>query len=495
MKTRHLIFFTAILSGCMVGPNYQPPEVVVSAAWEGESTDIDLVLSSKDVAQEWWKIFNDPLLTAYIEQAAQYNFDVLTAEANILQARALKKVAASDLFPHINADFNATKTYFSKNGPVFAIQAPTPTTPLTTIGPSALPFAVQIPQVQNLYNALLDATWEIDLFGKTRRGVEATEARIGSATEARSDTLISVYAEIAMNYIQLRSTQQQALLVEQNIELLEQSQDVVQKRVETGYSNDLDLLTIQSQLSTAKAEFPLLIARIYQNIYTLSILTGKVPEALVEELMPIAPLPELPQEVALGLRSDLLRRRPDVRQRERDLAAATAMVGVAVASFYPSFSLGGDGGLQSLALSDLFQWSSRTWAFGGDFNIPLFQGGRLTGTLRASQAAESAAAYTYHQTILKALQETEGALVAYGEDVAASRELTKNKEYNARLLELTDQRYVRGLINVLDLISSQQKLITAEETLLASDTAALLHLITLYKALGGGWDTSQICNP
>ncbi|HEY5259768.1 MAG TPA: efflux transporter outer membrane subunit, partial [Rhabdochlamydiaceae bacterium] len=372
MKTRSLIFFTAILSGCMVGPNYQPPETVVSNAWESDSTDIDLAVSEKDVIKEWWKIFNDPLLTEYIEEAAKHNFDVLTAEANILQARALKKVESADLFPHVNADFNATKTYFSKNGPVFAIQAPTPSSPLTTIGTSALPFSIQIPQVQNLYNALLDATWEIDLFGKTQRGVEAAEANIGSATEKRNDTLISVYAEIAMNYMELRSFQQLALLVEQNIQLLEQNQDVVQKRVDTGYSNNLDLLNVQSQLSKAKAEFPPLIARIYHNIYTLSILTGKVPEALVQELMPIQPLPALPQEVAVGLRSDLLRRRPDIRQRERDLAAATATVGVAVASFYPSFSLGGDGGFQSLALSDLFQWSSRTWALGGDFNIPLF---------------------------------------------------------------------------------------------------------------------------
>lgn len=476
-----------LLGGCAVGPNYKTPENNVPDTWSS-ATAASNVLSDDTPVTQWWEVFDDPLLNKYIEKAAESNYDLLTAEANILQARAMRQIAASSFFPQIGADVNATKTYFSKNGPIFAIGPSTGSLPGTVSQSSGLPFSVQIPQIQSLYNALFDCTWEIDLFGKTRRTVEAADARIGSAIEQRNDTLITVLAEVARNYIEIRSNQKLSQLLEENIAILEQKSAIVQKQLESGLVSDLDYENIQATLSSERALLPDTNAQIYRAIYTLSILTGEFPEALVEELLPMQPLPQAPEKVAVGLRSDLLRRRPDVRQRERELAAATATIGVAVASFFPTITLYGDGGFQSLMLKNLFTGGSKTWAFGGDIMMPVFQGGKLVGNLKATQAATAAAAYTYQQTILTALDETESALVAYAEDLQATNDLQNTVVHNQNLVGLSEERYQTGLVSLLNLLDSERQLNETEQTLLQRETRSLLDLITLYKALGGGWE-------
>lgn len=483
----------SLLSGCKVGPNYNPPENTVSNEWAGAPKLPEVALSEQDPLIQWWKVFDDPLLTKYIEMAAVHNNDVLTAEANILQARALRQVAASSLFPQLTANLNATKTYFSKNGPVFAIgTAGQPSTGAVSTA-TGLPFSVQVPQIQNLYNALFDASWEIDLFGKTRRTVEAADATIDTMMEQKNDTLLSVMAEIARNYMELRSTQRQAELVKQNIELLETNLFIVKKSLECGLDNALNLQQIEAELATAKSNLPPLISEIYRGIYTLSILTGNVPESLVDELLEDKPLPKAPREIAVGIRSDLLRRRPDVRKAERQLAVATANIGVAVASFYPSLVLTADGGFQSLKVANLFQLGSKTWDYGGNIAIPIFQGGQLIGNLHANKAVASAVTHTYQQTVLKALQDAESAIIAYAQDLSASDQLLCNTENNQNLVELSEHRYILGLTPLTDLITTKRQLITSEENLLQSELSSLLDLITLYKALGGGWQ--PVLNP
>jgi NodT family efflux transporter outer membrane factor (OMF) lipoprotein len=417
-----------------------------------------------------------------------HNYDVQAAEANVLQARGLRMIAASSWFPQITADFNATKTYFSKNGPVFAIGAAAGNPGVTTSSLTGLPFSLQIPQIQSLYNALLDATWEIDLFGKTRRSVEAAQANIESALEQRNDRLISVLAEVARNYIEIRSSQRLAVLTEENIKLLKQNVEIIKVSVERGLSNQLDLENIESQLDVAKAALPSLIAQVYRGIYAISVLTGELPETLAEEILPLKPLPKLQEKVAVGLRSDLLRRRPDVRRAERQLAGATANIGVAVASFFPTVTLLADGGFQSLKLSKLFQLPSKTWAVGGDINLPIFQGGQLMGNLKTNRAIASQAAFTYQQTVLNAVQDAESALVTYGEDLKTTQEFRKSVFRNRNIVKLTKQRYTKGLISLINLITIKRQFISTQESLLQSQTTALVDLIALYKALGGGWE-------
>lgn len=479
------VIILCILSGCTVGPDYKPPENTVSDTWSSPAKD---AAEPAAVVTEWWKLFNDPLLNKYIEKAAANNNDVLTAESNILQARAMRQIAASSFFPQIGADVNATKTYFSKNGPVFAIGPSTGSLPGTVSAASGLPFTVQNPQIQSLYNALFDASWEIDLFGKTRRTVEAADANIGSAIEQKNDTLISVMAEIARTYMEIRGFQQQSKLIKENIEILEKKTGIIQKQLEYGLVSQLDYENIQATLATERSLLPDINAEIYRGIYTISILTGDVPETLVEELLPFQPLPKAPQKVAMGLRSDLLRRRPDIRNSERQLAAATANIGVAVASFFPTITLIGDGGLQSLMLRNLFTAGSKTWALGGDIMMPIFEGGKLVGNLKASRAAASAAAFIYQQTVLNALEETESALIGYSSELKTSGELAEAVDRNRILVALSTERHEKGLISLLNLLDTERQMNQAQQSLLKSETAALLDLVTLYKALGGGWE-------
>ncbi len=480
MKKLWLLLF---LLGCAVGPDYKAPENTISDSWKGEST-----FSTSEPVTDWWDVFEDPLLTKYIHMAAENNNDILKAEANVLQARGLKQVAASSLFPQFTADWNGTKTYFSKNGPIFAIGPATGNLPGTVSPTTGLPFSVQIPQIQPLYNALIDATWEVDIFGKIRRGVEAAQATIESMIEQKNDTLLTVLAEVALNYIELRGQQKLAKLIEENIHFLEENVEIIQMSLERGLVGQLNLETIEAQLSTARSTLPEVNAQIYRSIYTLSVLTGHLPEFLVDELLPEEPLPKAPHEISIGLRSDLLRRRPDIRQSERELATATANLGVAVASFYPTVTLLGDGGVQSLRLNNLFQSRSKTWAFGGDINLPIFQGGSLVGNLHANRANVSAAAYAYQQTVLNAIEDAENGLVTYREAVKKARELKEVALHDSNITRLTEERFEKGLDNKIALLNAEIQLNGAEQTLLNSEIAALVDLIALYKALGGGWE-------
>ncbi len=479
-RTITFLGLSAFLSGCLLGPNYRAPENVVDDTWHAECAPIYPEEEPPPIA--WWELLGDPLLNAYIESAAHYNNDVLRAEANILQARAIRVMTASTLFPQVAADLSATRTYFSKNGPVFSIG----TGQTSTV--TGLPFQIQAPQTQNLYNALIDASWEIDIFGKTRRAVEAADYQIGAAIANRNDVLISVLAEVARNYVELRSAQLRGQLIEEDISYLEKIRKISASQLKAGYINRLDLDRVEAELAQDQANLPAVHTQIYQNIYALSVLIGALPEALLCELLPIESMPCVPRTAHIGLRSELLRRRPDVRVAERNLGNATANIGVAVASFFPSFTLAADIGFQSLNLSNLFQAGSLTWAIGGDINVPLFQGGNLIGNLRLAEAKATAAAFNYQQVVLHALQEAETALVAYTEELQASYDLDRAVQRYDALVNLTRSRYAKGLVSLTDVLDIERQWNSSAQNLLTSETAALVDLITLYKSIGGGWE-------
>lgn len=288
---RYFFIFILLIGSCTVGPKYQTPENIVQDEWP----NVD-VASTDSPVTAWWTLFQDECLNKLIESAALNNKDIARAEAAICQARAMRDVAASKYFPQVTADLNAIKTYFSKNGPVFAISPGSGLgTPSSVTG---LPFSVQIPQIQNLYTALFDATWEIDFFGKIRRSVEAAQARVESSIEQRNDILITVLAEVARNYMELRSFQEQSALIEESIHLLEQNAAIVQEQLAAGYVGQINLESIEAQLSNARANLPDTVAGIYRSIYALSMLTGNNPEALVDELVISKDLPKRPDIVS-----------------------------------------------------------------------------------------------------------------------------------------------------------------------------------------------------
>jgi NodT family efflux transporter outer membrane factor (OMF) lipoprotein len=465
----------------MLGPDYHTPELAIQEEWNADAAALTI-----EPLSSWWEVFEDPLLTKYIERAVEANYDVQAAEANVLRARALKQITASKLFPHVSGDLNGTKTYFSKNGPVFAIGQATGNPADTSSALTNLPFAVQVPQIQNLFNALFDASWELDLFGKNRRALESATAEWESAIEKKNDTLLSVLAEVARNYMELRSFQRRSRLIEENIALNEAQTEIVKRNVQFGYFNEIDLQTIEASLALAKAALPETTAEIYRSIYTLSILIGKPPETLIDELFLDKPMPKCPAQVAVGLRSELLKRRPDIREAERKLAAATANIGVAVASFFPATTLAGTGGFQSLVLPTLFEWGSRTWAYGADVNMPIFEGGRLVGYLHLSRADQAKAAAEYQQTILSALKDAENSLKKYEQSRLAAKDYDQNVLHNEAVVTITRERFLKGLINKIDLLNNEKQLITAELKQLDSQTTELMSLISLFKALGGG---------
>jgi NodT family efflux transporter outer membrane factor (OMF) lipoprotein len=467
-----------------VGPNYHSPEIHVPDEWITPQISPEIFISDEAPPTLWWEVFNDPLLNKYIQIAAQLNLDVLKAESIIFQARATLQVSNAPLFPKISTDYNAFHIFLSKNGPIDA---------LAGMG-AASPTAQKPLSKFNIFNGLIDASWELDLFGKTRRGIEMSERQLESVIEQKHDIMISVFGEIARNYIEIRSSQQQALLLEKNIELLQNNVEIIQQRYVKGYSNILEIEQINIQLNQAVSLLPAVKIAIYRSIFALSVLTGALPENLLEELLAVQPLPKIPECLSGGLRSELLRRRPDIREAERNLAAATANIGVAVASFYPTITLTGILGLDSLKIGNLFTPNSKTWIYGADINMPFFQGGKLIGNLKIAEAATAATAFTYQQTILNALQETESALISYIEDLKTVNELKKIVASNEKLENLSLQRYTKGLINKLDYLNSELTLNNAFLSRLQSEKAVLLDIVTLYKALGGGWEAFSMCS-
>ena len=476
--------YLLILTGCAVGPNYKAPENKLSDAWSAS----EVATTQNAPVLRWWELFEDPLLNKYITLASSQNNDVLVAMSRILQARALRQITASSFFPQVGADVNATRTYFSKNGPIFAIGPSVGEVPGTVSPGTGLPFDLQVPQTQNLYNILIDASWEIDVFGKTRRMVEAAGALVDRTIDEKNDILISVMAEVARNYIELRSSQEKARLIQENIALLSQKATLVQLQFKVGYVSRLDDEQILATLAEERALLPQIEAEIHRSIYMLSVLIGTIPETLEEELIIPQPLPKIPETIAVGLRSDLLRRRPDVRRAERDLAAATANIGVAIASFFPTFTLLGDGGLQSLSLKNLFTMGSKTWALAGDITMPIFQGGKLVANLRAKRAETTAAAYTYQKTVLEALEEAESTIVAYSEKLKTRKERQDAFQHYEKLTALSHERKLRGLISLVNVLDVERQQNRAEQEVLNSSTGALLDAILLYKVLGGGWE-------
>jgi outer membrane protein, multidrug efflux system len=458
------------LSGCNVGPDYKAPEAPMPNAYHEPLAGG--LTSGPASLQNWWKSLNDAALDQLITQSIEQNLDLRLAGERLREARAQRGVVAADGLPQVNADGNYARRRDSQNNQS------------GRFGSNNGNFD----DSYDTFQAGFDASWEIDVFGSIRRGVEAADADIAAAAEARRDVLVTVTSEVARNYIDLRSLQARLAIAQKNVGIQQDSLDLAQSRFDAGLTSELDVARAKAQLQTIQAAIPRLEQQIHQSLNRLAVLLGKQPGAVSQQLATATPVPPLPPEVPIGLPSELLRRRPDIRRAERLLAAATARIGQAEADFLPRFSLTGTFGLSSDRIGEFADSDSRFWSIGPSFRWPIFQGGRLKSNLEVRNAQQAQALTTFEQTLLTSLEDVENTLASYAREQVRNQSLAQAVAADKRAVELANEQYSRGLEDFSAVIDAQRQLFIVEDELAQSTGQLTLNLISLYKSLGGGWE-------
>jgi NodT family efflux transporter outer membrane factor (OMF) lipoprotein len=459
-----------LFSACTVGPDFKRPEAAVPAQYELPAIDPAAQTSAPtaheaDVAR-WWAFLNDPVLTSLVERASVSNLNVAAAEARIRQARAARGAVASGLLPSVDVSASASRS----RSPVIGVPGKTGTT-------------------NNFFRTGLDASWELDIFGGTRRAVEAADAGIEASLEDRRDVLVTLVAEVALNYTDLRGLQEELRVARENLDAQEKTLDITRRRLAAGFETTrLDLANAEAQVASTRSAIPGLRAGVRQAIFNLGVLLGREPTALEAELDAATPIPKVPPTVPAGLPSDLLRRRSDIRRAEAQAHQATAQIGVATADLYPRFSLTGALGVSSTQLDSLLEWDRRAWSAGGGVLWPLFAGGRIRAGIAAAEAAADATVIAYRAAVLNALLEVQIALENYAREQERHASLVDAVDANRRAVQMATRLYSEGQTDFLNVLSAQRSLFGAEESLSQSTRTLTTDLITLYKALGGGWE-------
>jgi multidrug efflux system outer membrane protein len=462
------------IGGCTVGPEYRQPDTPTAAGWS-EAGHPGIATRSADLTR-WWEEFNDPLLMRLVDRGTGANLDLRLAEARIREARALRRVAESGLWPTVDVSGTYTRSRTSENAFVGSGE-----------GNGNSPFFSGSRSGQDLFRSGFDSSWEIDVFGGVRRSVEAATATIEASIEDRRDVLVTLLGEVARNYIDLRGFQRRLAVAENNLATQKESLEIIRVRFQAGLASDLQVAQQEAQMNATAAQIPTLEALAKQASHRLDVLLGMQPGVLWAELSTSAPIPALPPEADVGLPSELLRRRPDIRRAERQLAAATAEVGVATADLYPRFSLSGFFGVQSVSASTLFSAPSRFWNIGPTIRWPIFDAGRIRANIEVRSARQEQALTQYEQTVLTALEDVENALVSYGKEQVRYRSLIDAVAASQRALSLADELYKNGLLDFLNVLDAQRAVYLAENDLAQSEATMATNLVALYKALGGGW--------
>jgi multidrug efflux system outer membrane protein len=442
------------LAGCKVGPNFQPPETPVPDEWVGPVSPPPTT-AEQDLAH-WWTVFQDAALTSLIERAIQSNLDLRLAAARVRQARAARGIAASGLGPTVDA----TGSYRRTGDAI---------------------------RTTDLYQAGFDAFWELDIFGGTRRSIEAATANLEAAQDARLNVLVTLSAEVALNYIDLRGFQERIAIALRNLKAQQHSADLTRQRFEGGFVSGLDVANAEAQVASTAAQIPTLEQSARQATYSLSVLLGLEPGALLAELTPPEAIPAGPPVVPVGIPSELLRRRPDIRQAEAEIHAATAQIGVATADLFPRFSLTGNLSTQGDKFSALGDWANRFWSIGPSASWTLFATGRIRSNIEVQKALQEQSLIIYRQIVLTALQDVENALIASAKEQEHYQALTAAVAANRRAVDLATKLYTQGQTDFLNVLQAQGALYLSETAQALSAGTLATNLVALYKALGGGW--------
>jgi NodT family efflux transporter outer membrane factor (OMF) lipoprotein len=464
-------------AGCMLGPDYEPPQTALPAEF-GEAArdpaDPASFAAAGPTEIRWWRQLGDPQLTNLVEKSVTANYGVAVAEARLREARALRRAAQSLLYPQVS------------------------------IGASALRFrasdaAIELPGLDledSLFQIGFDAFWVVDVFGGVRRGVEAARASEQAVAADRRAVVLMVAAETARAYIELRGVQRQLQI---HLDILEQQRStltITEDRRRNGLASELEVLRARIEVEATAAEVPPLHQASRQYIHLISTLLGLEPTALSTELEPPAPIPAVPEQIEIGIPSDLLRRRPDIQWAERSLAAATAGVGVAMAELFPQVVLGGSAGLQSRDAGDLFNGSStdpssNTYLTGPVIHWTLFDAGRRKAGVRFAEAQVDAAMATYEDAVLRAFREVESSIVAVDRARVRVGDLERLSASARQSAEIARRDYERGILDQLTVLDAQRQSNRADLLLSQGEAALVVNVVTLYKALGGGWEVAE----
>ncbi|HUN70790.1 MAG TPA: efflux transporter outer membrane subunit [Steroidobacteraceae bacterium] len=469
------------LAGCVMGPNFVKPKPKVPAQWSPTAAANGTEGASHVTSQgaqtvAWWSSFNDPTLSSLVQQSASQNLDVKEAMLRIEEAQEQIAVVAGGLWPDVSANASWSRQRLSTNTPngaIFGLHFPN--LPPTLVNP------------YDQYQLGLGASWTLDLFGTERRSLEAAGAQMQAAVEGAHAALLSMVSDVAATYIDLRGAQARRSILERSLATQRDLLQLTRDRRNAGLTSDLDVQNATAEVGTTQAEVPLADRQITVDINELSELMARPPEALRAELEQAQPVPAVPPVVPIGLPLDLARRRPDVRQAEANLHAATAEIGIAIANYFPQLTLTAAGGFQSEGLSQLVETASRFASLGPAIQLPIFEGGRLHAEVRLQKVKAKEAAVEYAQTVLTALHQVEDALAAYGADQArlASLQTAVTASRNAR--QLARQRYQSGVASFIDVLDAERTEEGNELSLADATTAVSGDLVQLYRALGGGW--------
>jgi NodT family efflux transporter outer membrane factor (OMF) lipoprotein len=459
---RALVAVSLVLAGCTVGPDFEVPASELPASFVEAPPDGTV----SDIAV-WWRSLNDPVLASLIERAIAANLDVQTAAARVREARAARQVVAADDQPQVDAFGDYRHSRASQNTDQFREEFdPDPES--------------------DLFDAGFDASWELDLFGRVRRGVEAAEADINAAEESLRNTLVAVTAEVGRNYAELRGFQARQLLAQKNADIQRDSVNLTDARFRGGLSSEVDVAGARAQLATTEAAIPTFRRGVIGAMNRIGVLLGVSPETLRSELEPVAPIPTGPSAIDPGTPEELLARRPDIRSNERLLAAASARVGVATADLYPRVFVLGSVGVAASDFSNLFEGASAMYSIGPSVTWAVFDGGRIRGRIAVQDAQLDQAQLAYRQSILAALEDVENSLAAHRLEQERVRTLQAGREASERRVTLTVHRYERGIGDFLGVLDAQRQLTLIEDELARAQQDVTAGLIAVYKSLGGG---------
>ncbi len=490
------------LSACNVGPDYEPPSTFSPVSWFGTRKPSPRALeasmpTAEPVDPEWWRSFNDPILTGLVRRAADGNLDVQAATARLAQSRAQRGITAADQYPTVNGNASYTREKPSSRGAFSAIggasggaggAAESGATQSNGLGgrQGGVQSTSAIPAF-DLFQGGFDATWELDLWGRVRRAIEGADASLQASREARRAALLSTIAEVARDYMQLRGTQDTLRITRTNLASAQESARLTGERARGGLATDLDVSNARAQVEATAAAIPQLEQQEAQAINAIGLLLGQPPASLQAELSEPHGVPRVPPRVPAGLPSELAQRRPDIRQAEAQLHAATAGIGVAQADFYPRVTLSGSFALQATQLKDL-GLPARTFGFGPSVTVPVFEGRRIRRTVELRTAQQQEALINYQKTVLQAFTDVDNALIAYAAEQRRRASLAEQVAQSRRALGLAQSRYRQGVSDFLEVLTAQRTVLQAEQQLADSTATVSANLVALYKALGGGWE-------